>query len=193
MSSLRVCICFSQGSFIIDFNGAKPEYPKLNSEPGICIHYRLIHKFRSLFVHTEHRQQHSTPRLIGTSSADYDGFLYQLTSVSAAAETCMPYTSLISFILGILFSAVSTAELTTSKLKACFFLFFSPFDFIHSFNLLIYTYFTALFKFVSVVSLQHTVINSVKPDCSLIRSKAFHVMHVVFYFTVWRTFYEISS
>lgn len=36
----------------------------------------------------------------------------------------MLYTSLISLILGILFSAVSTAELTTSKLKARFFFCF---------------------------------------------------------------------
>lgn len=195
MSSLRVCICFSQRSFIIDFHGARPVYPKLNSELGICIRCRLISQFNSIIVCKKHRQYHSTTRLIGTSLADYDGFLYHFTSVSASAEICMPYTSLISLILGILFSAVTTAELTTSKPKACFFFCFGFFfcRFIHSFNLLIYTYFTALFKFVSVASLQHTVLNSVKPDCPLICSKAFHIMHVVFYFTVWRTFYEISS
>lgn len=194
MSSLRLYICFSQRSFIIDFNGARPIYPKLNSELGICIHYRLIRQFKSIIVHKKHRQYHSTTRLIGTSLAHYDGFLYHFTSASASAEICMSQTSLISLILSILFSAVTTAELATSKLKACFFFcLFFPFCFIHSFNLLIYTYFTALFKFVSVVSLQHTVLNSVKPDCSFICSKAFHIMHVVFYFTVWRTFYEISS
>lgn len=191
MSSSRVYICFSQTSFIIDFNDARPVYPKLNSEFSICIHYRLINQFKSIIVHKKHRQRHSTTRVIRTSLADYDPFLYHFTSVSVSAEICMPYTGLISLILGILFSAVATAELTTSKLKACFSFFFSCF--IHSFNLLIYPYFTALFKFVSVASLQHTVLNSVKPDCALIRSKAFHIMHVVFYFTVWWSFYEISS
>lgn len=124
MSSLRVYICFSQTSFIIDFNDARSVYPKLNTEFGICIHYRLINQFKSIIVHKKHRQCHSTTRLICTSLADYDGFLYHFTSVSASAEICMPYTSLISLILGILFSAVTTAELTTSKLKACFFFSF---------------------------------------------------------------------
>lgn len=127
MSSLRVYICFSQRSFIIDFNGARPVYPKLNSELGICTHYRLISQFKSIIVHKQHRQYHSTTRLIGTSLADFDGFLYHFTSVSASAELCMPYTSLISLILGILFSAVTTAEMTTSKLKACFFVLFGVF------------------------------------------------------------------
>lgn len=122
MSSFRVYICFSQRSFIIDFNGVRPVYPKLNSELGICIHYRVISQFKSIIVHKKHRQYHSTTRLIGTSLADYDSSLYHFTSVSASAEICMSYTSLISLILGILFSAVTTAELTTSKLKACFFL-----------------------------------------------------------------------
>lgn len=124
MSSSRVYICFSQASFIIDFNDARSVYPKLNTEFSICIHYRLINQFKSIIVHKKRQQCHSTTRLIGTSLADYDGFLYHFTSVSASAEICMPYTSLISLILGILFSAVTTAELTTSKLKACFFFSF---------------------------------------------------------------------
>jgi len=125
MSSLRVYICFSQSSSVIDFNGARPVYPKLNSELGICIRYRLIHQFKSLIVHKKHRQYHSTTRLIGTSLADYDGFLYHFTSDTPSAEICMPYTSLISLISRILFSAVTTDELRTSKLKALFFFFSS--------------------------------------------------------------------
>lgn len=117
MSSLRVYICFSQRSFIIDFNGARPVYPKLNRESGIYICYRLISQFKSIAVHKKHRLCHSTTRLIGTSLADYAAFLYHFTSVSASAESCVPYNSLIRLILGILFSAVTTTELTTSKPK----------------------------------------------------------------------------
>lgn len=125
MSSLRVYICFSQRSFIIDFNGARPVYPKLKWV-GICIHYGLINQFPSVTVYKKHLQYHSTTRLIATSLADYDG-VFIILNVSAPAEICMPYISLISLILGILFSAVTTAELTTSKLKAkVLFEFFSP-------------------------------------------------------------------
>lgn len=190
MSSLRVYICFSQRSFIIGFNGARSVYPKLNSELGICMHYRLLSQIKSIIAAKKHRQYHSTIKLIDMSLADYDGFLYHFTSVSASSKVCMSYTSLISLILGKLFSAVTTAELKAYFFFCFVFLFF---HFIHSFNLLIYIYFTTFFKFVSVVSLQHTMLNSVKPSFTLIHSKAFHIMHVVFYFTVWRTFYEISS
>lgn len=196
MSSLRVYICYSQRSFIIDFNGARPVYPKLNRESGIYTRYRLLSQFKSIVAH-KHRQCHSTTRLIGTSLVDYAAFLYHFTSVSASAESCVSYTSLIRLILGILFSAVTTTELTNSKLKAWFSCILpSPpqlLSFIHSFNWLIYTYFITLSKFVSMSSLWHIELNSVKSDCFLICGKAFHIIHAVFYTTVWRSCYEISS
>lgn len=85
MSSLRVYICFSQRSFIIDFNGARPVYPKLKWV-GICIHYGPISQFPSVTVYKKHLQYHSTTRLIATSLADYDGFLYHFTCFCSSRD-----------------------------------------------------------------------------------------------------------